>query len=133
VGEVVSSRSRGNAYEKEVKDILVGQGFIVEKALPRLVWIPGRRVPISSSHDFFGCWDLVAKKKGHKTLWVQVSTWEHMSHKRTQVKDFPWFEDVDVCAIYARVRGGGKDKACFRIAYAHEDYVWNGATADIPK
>lgn len=128
----MSARDRGNAYEKEVKAILEEKGYVVERALPKLVWIPGRKAPISQSHDFFGCWDLIAKKAGERTLWIQVSTWEHFSDKRKQIvkAGFPINHDVDCCAIFSRMRGGkGGGKPHYRVAYAEQDFEWNGATA----
>lgn len=119
----MSKRSKGNTYEKEVQRILESEGWLVERALPKFVYIPGRKFPISTSHDFFSAWDLVCKKANNPTLWVQVSTWEHASTKREQVKNFPWTPGVDLCAIYARVRGRG---AHFKVLYAHHGYEFRG-------
>lgn len=124
----MSTRTKGNQYENEVKAILERDGWVVEKARAYLVWIKGRA--LAKAHDFFGSWDLIAKKVNEPTLWVQVSTWEHASDKRKQVQDFPSTDNVDICAIYGRKGGRG---AHYRILYKHKDYRWDGDVAMVSK
>jgi hypothetical protein len=121
----MSTRDKGNRWEKEVKAILESQGYVVERALPKFVYIPGRKFPISQSHDFFGAWDIIAKLSGEKTLWIQVSSWDNASTKRKQVEDFPATEGFDECAIWARVEGRNGH---FRIMYRRNGYEWKGDT-----
>lgn len=123
----MSKRSKGNQWETEVRKILESEGYIVEKAHARLVWIKGR--PISMSHDFYGAWDLIAKKGGFKTLWAQVSSIAHVSDKRSQIASFPWTSDFDDCRIYGRI----PNSRLFRVYYAKDDYAWMGDTAEVPK
>jgi hypothetical protein len=117
----MSNASKGKAYEREVKEIMMSEGYIVHQASPRVVWIHGK--PISLSHDLFGAFDLCGKKPGAKTLWVQVSTWEMVSAKRKQVASFPWTTAHDEPVIYARVRGRG---CHFRLLYGRNGYEWMG-------
>lgn len=115
----MSARSRGNAFEVEVKKIYEAAGYQVERALAKLIWIPGRKFPISQSHDFFGLWDLIAKKKGEPTYWIQVTTINELSKKRKQMaaSRFP-LDSMDVGKIYARMIG--VRPAHFRV-YSHYD------------
>jgi hypothetical protein len=122
VAQEMSNASKGKAYEREAREILESEGWLVEKAIPKTQWVgPGRQIAIA--HDFFNCWDLIGKRKEHKTLWVQVSTWEMVSVKRKQVASFPWTSAHDEPVIYARVRGRN---AHFRLLYGRNGYEWIG-------
>jgi len=69
-----SAREKGNELERKAKAELEAQHYRVERALAKIVWIPGpggKRRPISQAHDFFGAFDLIAVKRGQQR-WVQV-------------------------------------------------------------
>lgn len=116
----MSKRSNGAKYEKEAKAILEAQGWLVERAFPKMVTIGPGRI-ISTSHDFFGAFDLIAKKAFYPTLWVQVSTWEMISVKKKQVSSFPWTPKQDRVEVWGRVRGRG---AHFRVLQAQPNGEW---------
>lgn len=104
----MSSRSRGNSFEMEARKLFESKGYQVERALAKLIWIPGRRVPISQSHDFFGLWDLIAKKLDERTFWIQVTTTNELSKKRKQMSaSILPFNKWDCGLIYARSVNGG--------------------------
>ena len=125
----MSSEARGSSYEREAREIMESWGYVVEKAIKKAVWIKrkGRPTPISIAHDFFGAFDLIGKKLGMPTLWVQVSTWDEMSHKRKQVAGFPATAGIDDVALFGRVRGGRSPH--FRVLWSKDDFLWTGATA----
>ena len=55
----MSSKTRGNAFEKKLEKYLKGLGWLVERAHPKLCFIaPG--VTRSVSHDLHGCFDFHA-------------------------------------------------------------------------
>jgi hypothetical protein len=124
----MSSRTRGATYEKEVLAILAAKGYVCERAMPKIVWIPraGRRMPISTSHDFFGAWDIIAKKPGEPTRWIQVTVYERAGRqdKRKEMLVFPE-NAMDSLELWARIRGGRSPH--FRIHYAKDNYAWTGA------
>ena len=117
----MSKTSRGTSYEREVQKILEAKGYITERAYKKTIWSKGR--PFSISHDFFSCWDIIAKQSERPTLWVQVTVWEGVSHKRKTLAGFPWSARYDRCAIYARMRNKGRPH--FRVLYAADNYQWN--------
>ena len=85
----MDKRAKGKRLEKMAEDILARDGYLVEKANPKLMFIGPGKV-ISRAHDFFGAWDIICVPKKEGLLkFIQVSVWEEMSHKIKQVRDFP--------------------------------------------
>lgn len=74
---VRSSRDKGNKHAKDFEQLLVGAGYITDRANPAISWIPdgkGGRRPIARSEDFFNAFDIVALRGDSKVLLVQVTT-----------------------------------------------------------
>jgi len=120
----MSNLSRGKTYEREAVKILESQGWLVEKAINKTVWNKGK--VFSIAHDFFGMFDIIAKKPGHTTRWIQVSTWEQSSVKRNQLLNLNWTKDYDSVEIWARVRRGKTPH--FRVLLASEGFEWLGVS-----
>lgn len=125
----MSKKAKGSKYEREVMKILENDGWVVERAHPQFIPVGPGRI-ISKAHDYFGAWDIIGKRPGYKTLWVQVSTLAHVSDKRAQVNGFPWTPEHDEPCIFARVEGRNRH---FRVYYAREGYQWTGKTERVPK
>jgi hypothetical protein len=93
---------------------------MVERAQNKIVWIPGKfgkRIPISTSYDFFGLFDLIAYAPGYVRL-IQVTSHEQRSTRvRKIIESKFWLADVEV---WARQRG----KKQFQIAYGKEGFEW---------
>lgn len=119
----MSRTSTGKAYEKEAREILESQGWLVEKAINKTIFLGPGKI-ISVAHDFFHCFDLIAKKLGEKTRWIQVSVWEKASQKRKDLASFPATLAYDSVEIWGRVRRGGKPH--FRVLKADQDFEWKG-------
>lgn len=117
----MSSRSRGNKFELEVKKMYEERGYLVERALAKLVWIPGRKVPISQSHDFFGLWDLVAVREGGLPIWIQVSTTNEVATKRKQLTTSYFPTGAGMCLLYARDVGASRRQ--FRVYNRSTGYM----------
>lgn len=99
---MASSVQRGNKFEIEVKKHLEDQGWSVFRQHRKPLYMKGRMITVGA--DIFGC-DMVCKKKGERTLWIQVSTDGHKSKKAQQLLEHPWNlmnEDVE---IWLRVIG----------------------------
>lgn len=123
----MSNLSRGKTYEREAIKILEKQDWLVEHAMNKTIYIKGRIMSIS--HDFFHMFDIIAKKPGYTTRWIQVSTWEQSSTKRKQLFSLNWTTDYDSVEIWARVRGGIKPG--FRILHAKNGFEWDGLDVEL--
>lgn len=67
------ANNRGKYYEKKSKELLESQGYKVEQAKAKLVWIKGR--PLALSHDFFGLFDLIGiRPDGIKLVQVKFKS-----------------------------------------------------------
>jgi hypothetical protein len=111
----MKSTQKGNQYEKEVKLILQAKGWHVEGQHRKVMFLgPGKM--IMAGRDIYGC-DLICKKQGEKTLWIQVSTIENKSKKEKQVKEFPWTLEHESLQLWLRVKGAKK----YRVYEAKEE------------
>ena len=59
---------------------------------------------IMSGRDIYGC-DLIAKERGEKTRWIQVSTLGQKSAKAKQVLVFPWTLAFESVELWLRLEG----------------------------
>jgi len=110
----MKSTQKGNLYEKEVKTILEGDGYLVEGQHRKVMWIrdykTGEMKMIMAGRDIFGV-DLIAKKLGERTRWIQVSTLTQKSAKQKQVMVFPWTLEHESVELWLRLEG----KRSFRV------------------
>jgi len=98
----MSNTSKGNLIEIEVKNILERLGWMVFRQHRKPMFMKGRM--ITAGADIFGC-DMVAKKEGQKSLWIQVSTKSHKSDKLKQIMKFPWTYEFETAQIWLRTSG----------------------------
>ena len=115
----MSARSKGSQLEKLAQAILEDQGYMVERALPKIVWIfkDGRRQPISTSHDFFGGLDLIALHPERMPRLIQITTPTNLSAKRKKLAGFSPFG----CNVEVWIWKGGRGRH-FRV-YAHPNFA----------
>lgn len=110
----MKSTTKGNLYEKEVKTILEAQEWMVEGQHRKVMWIrdkyTGQMKMIMAGRDIYGC-DLIAKKRGQKTRWIQVSTVTQKAAKQRQVLAFPWTLEHESVELWLRIEG----KRAFRV------------------
>jgi hypothetical protein len=120
----MKSTAKGNLFEKEVKTILEGQGWLVEGQHRKVMWIrdfkTGQMKMIMAGRDIFGV-DLIAKKIGEKTRWIQVSTLTQKSAKQKQVLVFPWTLEHESVELWLRLDG----KRSFRVFILQPDGIFH--------
>jgi hypothetical protein len=104
---MASNKARGDAHELEVVHFLEAEGWSVFKQHRKIVgMIPTKRgfMPRMAGSDIFGC-DILAKKKGHLTRWIQVGAEGNKSKKEDQLNEFYWDTDHESVEIWLRVKG----------------------------
>lgn len=102
-----SNKARGDAHELEVMHFLEAEGWTVFKQHRKIVgMIPTKRgfFPRMAGSDIFGC-DIIAKKKGHLTRWIQVGADGAKSKKEDQLNEFPWDTNHESVEIWLRIKG----------------------------
>jgi len=83
---------KGSQIEIMAARVLEDQDYQVERARNKIIWIankggPGRK-PISTSHDFFGCFDLLAVHADRMPRLVQVTTKNGLSARRAKLRAY---------------------------------------------
>jgi Holliday junction resolvase-like predicted endonuclease len=67
-----NTNKTGNMLERKYMDLLVSQGYVVERAIRRIIK-KGNNKFLNIGSDFFGLFDLIALKD-NKILFVQVTS-----------------------------------------------------------
>lgn len=123
--------AQGKRYELEVRRILEKEGWEVEQAINKTIWVGPGKI-ISVAHDFFGLFDLMAVRNSSPAiLFVQVTVWEKIAPRINKIKaGSPAWKEIP-CAIYARIRNGRQ--AHYRVLHNVDDFKWVGGTAMVIK
>lgn len=98
----MNSKAKGSGYEREVRDILECDGYKIFRCHRKPIFINGKMLTMGA--DIFGC-DIVAKKAGEKTRWIQVSTVENKSKKEKQVMEHPITLEHESLELWLRIDG----------------------------
>jgi hypothetical protein len=98
----LKTTTKGNQFEIEVKKHWESEGWTVFRQHRKPMFINGRMITVGA--DVFGC-DMICKKKGERTAWLQVSTIENKSAKEKQVIIYPWDTQAEDVELWLRVKG----------------------------
>ena len=97
-------RSVGNKNELFVEKELQKQGYVIHRA--RASVIKTKTGYFCRSNDIFGAFDIIAKKKGEKTKWIQVSTGYRKSEKEKVILGLNIWNSRDEVEIWLNFKGG---------------------------
>jgi hypothetical protein len=99
----VNTSSKGAAIELAAIKVLEAEGYKVHRCVRTGI----KRGPlyISQSNDVFGCIDLVAKKRGTRTRWIQVTAHSGIGKKKADLDEVPWDPAFDSVEIWRWVGG----------------------------
>lgn len=99
-----SSRQKGSAYELEVQKHLEAQGYTCHRAYASTYQVGNKR--FNRSNDIFNVVDIIAKRQGENTRWIQVSTGSRRAEKENKLKSIGniW-NDTDSVELWLRFRG----------------------------
>lgn len=92
----MNTNRKAAEIERHAIRILVGDGYVVHRTIRTPVETPSGFY--SNANDFFGCIDLLAKRKGERMRYIQVTT-KSVSSKVKEVREIPWdtrFESVEI-------------------------------------
>ena len=112
----MNTSAKGAAIELQAIKLLEAEGYKVH----RCVRTGAKRGPfwVSQSNDVFGCIDLVAKKRGARTRWIQVTADSGVGRKRKELAEVPWDPLFDSVEIWRWVGGQRRKDRRFRDAGA---------------
>lgn len=97
-----SSTQKGNAHEIEVKRHHEALGWKVFRVHKKAIWIDGRMILIGA--DAFGA-DLICKKIGVRTKWIQVGADGARTKKEAQLLEHPITPEHEEYEVWLRVEG----------------------------
>ena len=102
----VNTSSKGTAIELAAIKVLEAEGYKVHRCVRTGV----KRGPIyiSQSNDVFGCIDLVAKRRGTRTRWIQVTAHSGIGKKKADLHEVPWDPQFDSVEIWRWVGGNAR-------------------------
>lgn len=84
---MISKRKKGSENELKIQKFYESQSYIVHRAYPSFV--KTKTGVFVRSNDVFTIFDMICKKKGKNTRWVQVTTGPRKAEKEAKVKAFP--------------------------------------------
>lgn len=116
----IDTAAKGRRIARKAVELLQARDYLVEMASPVLKWWKtrdGRLVPLSVKHDYFGLWDLIAQSPRGRLHCFQVTTPDHLAHRRARILESPWRpSSADAILVWH----GGRGKQYFA--------VWPGPT-----
>lgn len=125
----VNRSAKGTAIELRAIRILQAEGYTVHRCVRTGVRRGG--LYVSQSNDVFGCIDLVAKKRGERTRWIQVTAHSGIGKKKDDLAEVPWDPLFDSVEIWRWVGGGARkhkttgawlDRQYFQVYHLDDDY-----------
>lgn len=125
----LNTSSKGTKIELLAIKILEAEGYKVHRCVRTGVSRGGRY--FSQSNDVFGCIDLVAKKRGERTRWVQVTAHGGIGQKKKDLSEVPWDPLFDSVEIWRWVGGRARkhkttgemlERQYFQVYHHDEDY-----------
>jgi hypothetical protein len=112
----ISTVRKGNLLQRYVRTILERDGYEVETARPKIVWVAPKR-PISVGTDFFSRIDIIAVHPNKPVLFIQVSVPSELSRKRRTLHG--WAPMGGVVEVWIWIKGRDRH---FRRYGAHDNY-----------
>lgn len=102
----VNTSKKGTSIELAAIKVLEAEGYKVHRCVRTGV----KRGPLyfSQSNDVFGCIDLVAKRRGARTRWIQVTAHSGIGQKKKDLDEVPWDPEHDSVEIWRWV--GGRER-----------------------
>ncbi len=99
----VNTSKKGTGIELAAIKVLEAEGYKVHRCVRTGV----KRGPLyfSQSNDVFGCIDLVAKRMGARTRWIQVTAHSGIGQKKKDLDEVPWDPQHDSVEIWRWVGG----------------------------
>lgn len=126
----VNTSKKGTNIELAAIKVLEAEGYKVHRCVRTGV----KRGPFyfSQSNDVFGCIDLVAKKRGARTRWIQVTADSGIGRKKKDLDEVPWDRAHDSVEIWrwvggqkrrSKVDGSWLDRQYFQVYHFDDGYA----------
>ena len=105
----MSSSDDGAEIERHAIRILKAHSYAIDRATRKPRWTKkGWRNP--QANDFLGCVDIIAKKKGERMRFIQVTKGRNVGRKKKRLATVPWDTQFESVEIWRWIGGAGKRK-----------------------
>ncbi len=127
--KTVNTSAKGTAIELQAIKMLQAEGYVVHRCVRTGVRRGG--MYFSQSNDVFGCIDLIAKKLGQRTRWIQVTADSGIGRKKEDLAEIPWdplFDEVEIWRWVGgarrkhKITGAWLDRQYFQVYRMDQDY-----------
>lgn len=105
---MTSSNGKGREAERKAIQILERLGYVVHRTVRVSIFRRGRW--FSQRNDVFGCIDLLAKRRGERMRYIQVTMGGGIGAKRRELATVPWDVEHESVEIWRWIGGAGKRK-----------------------
>ncbi len=125
----VNTSKKGQQIELQAIKLLEAEGYKVHRCVR--TGVKRGKLYISQSNDVFGCIDLVAKKQGERTRWIQVTADSGIGRKKEDLAEVPWDPLFDSVEIWRWVGGRARkhkttgallERQYFQVYHHDDDY-----------
>lgn len=99
-----NTNRKGVRLERVAIKVLESKPYAVHRTIRHVVRKKGRVLSISS--DIYGCIDLIAKRKGERTRWIQVTTATSIRKRIADFAKVPWSPEHDVVELWRWIPAG---------------------------
>lgn len=103
----INTNRKGRRLELRAIGYLESEGYTVGSVTRHVV--QSRGGPMTVAGDFFGCIDLIAKKAGERTRWIQVTSATGITKRVEEFTLVPWTPQHDSVELWRWVEGKGRD------------------------
>lgn len=126
---MVNRNAKGTAIELRAIKMLESWGYKVHRCVR--TGVQRGKMYFSQNNDVFGCIDLIAKKHGERTRWVQVTADGGVGRKKDDLAEVPWDPLFDQVEIWRWVGGAARkhkttgallDRQYFQVYKLEEGY-----------
>lgn len=103
---MTSTSQKGQRAELKAINLLEAQGYVIHRTLRASIRRQGRW--FSLHNDVFGCIDILAKKRGERMRYIQVTSTGGIGKKARDLAQVPWDPHLESIEIWRWVSGAGK-------------------------
>ncbi|MCA1812095.1 MAG: hypothetical protein LC623_08815 [Halobacteriales archaeon] len=117
----VNRIEKGRRLEAQAVELLRSHGYDVHRCIRTPYQTP--RGWKSHANDIFGCVDLIAKRAGERTRWIQVTSSRSIGTRRTAFACIEWNPLHDSVELWQWHKAGRKEpRAFFQVLFMDLDF-----------
>lgn len=126
----MNAARKGREVEARAVRHLEAGGYVVHRCIRNSVRRQGKWY--SAGNDIWGCIDLLAKRRGERVRFIQVTSDTGIAAKRQQLDAVPWDREWECVEIWRWIPARGNLPGHFQRYLLDEDYRFDHANRVFP-